>query len=267
MSHQLTRISGIAILLIAIGTIFFLSIGSEAETITIDADGGGDYSTIQQGIDNATDGDTIQVMAGSYNGTVLLNRSLILQAESGAIIDGRGSNGFNITVGNVTIQGFNITNCSVAIQQNSSGIVLKDNVFWFNTRGFHWERYEKLLEEDISIYPTIIEDNTFHLDAAGVYAIFIDLEFEFNQTTNDVVVGELMIDSNELFVERPETEAIILWYPLISWLGGGTISIGDVTVVGNMVNGSDFAIDFFGKFPICLMWTRPSAISSLRTIS
>ena len=248
MRQRFTRVLGIAILVIAISACFFISVGSEAEIITIDVDGGGDYSTIQQGIDNATEGDTIHVRPGAYNGTVFLNRSLILQGESLPTIFGLGGNGFNVTADNVTIQGFNITNCSVAIQQNASGIVLRDNVFWMNERGFHWERIETDLEEDIWINPTIIEGNTFQLDGDGLYAIYIDLEFEFNQTKNEVVIGELTISSNELYVERPETEAIILWYPLISWLGGGTITIGDVNVFDNTVEGSDFAIDFFGEF-------------------
>jgi len=46
----------------------------------------GDYPTIQQAIDNASDGDTIIVAAGTYTEQLIINKSIDLIGQSGAKI-------------------------------------------------------------------------------------------------------------------------------------------------------------------------------------
>lgn len=53
----------------------------------------GDFSTIQEAIDNAADGDTIQICAGTYNETLtIMDKSLSFEGYGEAIIQGNASN-------------------------------------------------------------------------------------------------------------------------------------------------------------------------------
>ena len=55
----------------ALGVIFAVLAGvasSQARIITVDDDGPADFSTIQAAIDDANDGDTVEIRAGTYTG-------------------------------------------------------------------------------------------------------------------------------------------------------------------------------------------------------
>lgn len=58
----------IGFLLITAGILAFILIigGAAAKTLTVDGGGGGDYTTIQDAVDAAEDGDTILVSVGTY---------------------------------------------------------------------------------------------------------------------------------------------------------------------------------------------------------
>ena len=89
----------------------------ERSTIIVDASGGGDYTCIQWAIDNASDGDSIIVENGIYNENVIVNKRVELTGldNEKTIIDAGGNgNGIVVTIDNVHISGFNITNCGYA---------------------------------------------------------------------------------------------------------------------------------------------------------
>jgi parallel beta-helix repeat protein len=78
--------------------------------------GPGNYSRIQDAIDNATAGDTVYVYPGDYKEHIEINRSIRLQGANSdtTIIDGESTNNDLITcVGTeVFISGFTLHNCS-----------------------------------------------------------------------------------------------------------------------------------------------------------
>ena len=73
--------------------------------------GTGDFDTIQEAIDAASDDDTIEVCAGTYNEDLVIEKPLTLIDDGGATtIDGSGTTSVVTidTVGHVTIEGFTI---------------------------------------------------------------------------------------------------------------------------------------------------------------
>ncbi|HML05720.1 MAG TPA: hypothetical protein VK426_08110, partial [Methanobacterium sp.] len=101
---------------------------ASATTVYVNATNGSDTSgngsavnpfhTIQKGVDNITDGDSIIIAIGQYNGTgntnITLNKNMTIkgQSQSGTIINGTDTNWiFHINTGlNVTLQDLTLAN-------------------------------------------------------------------------------------------------------------------------------------------------------------
>jgi len=124
MMNNKAIIIGLALLLL--GVTIIPSIAQETQKtlsptlrgdwLYVGGSGSGNYSRIQDAIDNATDGDTVYVFPGLYKEHIEINQSISLQgADSGTtIIDGESTNNDIITcVGTeVFISGFTLRNCS-----------------------------------------------------------------------------------------------------------------------------------------------------------
>jgi cell wall assembly regulator SMI1 len=89
------------------------------------------YPTIQAAIDAANPGDRVIVRAGSYWETIVINKSITVQGESGAIIEAGGltGNAVTVTADNVTIKGFTINNAYVhgIYAANVNNLTIMDN--------------------------------------------------------------------------------------------------------------------------------------------
>jgi parallel beta-helix repeat protein len=77
--------------------------------------GPGNYTRIQDAVDNASDGDTVFVFNGLYYENVIVNKAIRLLGESqtGTVIDGRENNGSVVTIfaPGVTLSRFTLQNC------------------------------------------------------------------------------------------------------------------------------------------------------------
>jgi len=73
-------------------------------------DGEPAFTTIQDAIDAASDGDTIVVGDGTYHENLVIDKEITLQAGSGPVIDGNGGVCITLAASNVTIQGFELMN-------------------------------------------------------------------------------------------------------------------------------------------------------------
>jgi len=84
----------------------------EGRTITVDDSGGADYTSIQDAVENATGGDTVQVYPGIYQGPVTIDSAIELAGSGSAdtIIDGADAKEdvVTITVNGVTVKGFTV---------------------------------------------------------------------------------------------------------------------------------------------------------------
>ncbi|WP_292471186.1 NosD domain-containing protein, partial [Methanolobus sp.] len=82
--------------------------------ITVDDDGGADFTTIQAAVDAANDGDTIRVSPGTYNENVEVDKSVIIKSTDGAEVTnvvGASDNEyvFEVTADETSINGFSIS--------------------------------------------------------------------------------------------------------------------------------------------------------------
>lgn len=90
--------------------------GTDTVVITVtativDINGNGDYTSIQDAIDNATDGDTILVYDGTYNENLIINKSIRLIGNGSSVCHLNNSffeYGIIITHDDVLVQGLNI---------------------------------------------------------------------------------------------------------------------------------------------------------------
>ncbi|HEC86415.1 MAG TPA: DUF1565 domain-containing protein, partial [Thermoplasmatales archaeon] len=111
----------------------------EGNTITVDDEGDGDYTCIQDAIDNATSGDTIEVYSGFYRENVKVYKTVKLKGiprelgrgddEGKPVIDGGGKyNVVIITADDVNVSGFTVQNAFSGLMISSDHNSIQDNI-------------------------------------------------------------------------------------------------------------------------------------------
>ncbi|KAA0002605.1 MAG: hypothetical protein FE048_03430 [Thermoplasmata archaeon] len=135
---------------VIIGTISFSltmvqKTSGEGNTLYVAADGTAEYTSIQDAIDNASDGDTIFVFNGTYYENIVINKSINLIGENrdATIIDGSGAGDVvNITADWVNISGFTIQNSNIAwsyagVKINSTNNTISKCIISNNAHGIY----------------------------------------------------------------------------------------------------------------------------------
>ena len=95
-----------------------------ASTISVDQSGGGDYTTIQEGINNAYADDTVTVAPGTYEESVVINKNLTLIGSGPNYTTIRADDsGISVNTNlTVTIIGFAITAGTDGVNLDQNGI-------------------------------------------------------------------------------------------------------------------------------------------------
>jgi parallel beta-helix repeat protein len=148
----------------------------------------GSYATIQQAINAATDGDSINVSPGTYNENVLVNKaiSLVGAGADTTIIDGQNIDiTVRVSASNVSISGFSITNGyneSLHIAPTAFSCNIHDN-----TVSFGREYGISLFGGNHQVYGNLVHDIG---DNNGFGAIEI-VQSSYNSVYNNTVYSNI----------------------------------------------------------------------------
>jgi len=251
MNGLLRKILAMGIVMLffgAIGLTIFsgnISVVTAADTIYVNP---GD--SIQDAINSASDGDTVYVYSGTYSENVVVNKSITLTGESKPVIDGMGgigARGIDITVNNVTVEGFNITNSHYGIYCNASGFSIVDNVFWYGNYGFYWSISESSLVEDYTVHASTVESNEFYMNTVDAVYVYVSLDYNYTGSY-DAVIGDITVCDNTFHMDGTTATGINVDGGIfVSDLYGGTISVGVLNVSKNTMYGGTYGIEFYGS--------------------
>ena len=166
-----------------------------------------DYPTIQDAIDNASDGDLIRVYNGTYYENLEIYKpvSIIGNGSQSTIIDGSEiGNPVNITSDDVLISGFEITNSygpfyrgAIRIE-SSKNIIINNNTFFNNDYDLNLISCNALYED------IIIENNEFiegRLANCGIWGVTESINISIlNNIIRDKEIGILSYGSQQIII-------------------------------------------------------------------
>ena len=188
-----------------------------------------DYLTIQEAINAAEPGDTINVKAGVYYENVVVNKSVSLlgEARETTIVDG-GGNGHVVFVeaNNVTVSGFTLRNSGLGSINPSSGVVLRfsnnclvsDNIVVGNQYGVWLSS-----SDNNAIVGNIVANNT------GVYGV------RLYKSKNNNVSHNLVVDNNYGIYVYADSDFNVIKHNNVS---GNQFGIYISHSAGNLVEGN-----------------------------
>jgi len=171
---------------------------SSGNTLYVGGTGEGNYTKIQDAINDANDGDTVFVFNGTYYENILVNKSMNLIGENKetTIVDGNGTgNVVIIPKSSVNISGFTIRNGNDGINIRSNNCTIKDNIISLNVQGIYLERNSK---------NNIIGGNRITLN--NHYGVIVH-SFSYNNT----IIGNTITSNNRcgIFIDFSENTTII----------------------------------------------------------
>lgn len=116
----------ILLCLLAIHLLILGGANGLAEAATIEVRPGGAANDIQKALEEAVDGDTIQVHPGHYPGRLVVKKPVSLIGLECPVIDGGGiGDVITILAGGVTVKGFEIMGSGKKLEDSDAGIKLK----------------------------------------------------------------------------------------------------------------------------------------------
>ncbi|HEC89308.1 MAG TPA: hypothetical protein ENI44_01855, partial [Thermoplasmatales archaeon] len=163
------------------------------ETLYVGGHGPGNYSSIQQAIDNASNGDTIIVLEDIYHENISVSKELNILSRNATLV---GS--FNLE-SNSAIAGFTIYDIEYSIRCSNHSFIFKDNVIKSyygiilnNTLpgGIYGNRFECKYAIYLQYSPKcIFYDNIFHNNWYGIWAEY----------SNDLIIRDNNFSSNRWY--------------------------------------------------------------------
>ena len=151
-----------------------------SDFLFVGGEGPGNYSSIQNAVDNASKGDTVFVFNGTYIENIIVNKSIHLIGENKekTLIDAGNSDGIRITADYVEISGFTIDAKNADNWDDSALDILSDcnyvhnnnivNSFWYgiflNNCSSNTVEFNRLTNNDIGIWLYRSNNNIFRFN-------------------------------------------------------------------------------------------------------
>jgi len=145
--------------------------------------GSNNYTSIQEAINAANNGDIIKVYPGIYDGPIVINKEIKLMGDP--VINGHGGYGIKIEANNTLVENFTVFNCSTGIYVHNNSFTLRN----------------------ATIQNCTIHGSTYGIHAYGNYNVIADCKInvslggrgiEINGNENEIVGNE--ISSNRAYI-------------------------------------------------------------------
>jgi hypothetical protein len=224
------------------------TIGSYTGTIHhVGGSGGHNHTTIQQGVDAASDGDIVLLHdQKSYNELVTVTKEIWIMGNGSRISPPISilPTGFTLLANNVTITGFmmsyfNRAVFSTGFGHNITGNVFFDNVGDIEIRSDNQDIHSSWTSEGI----TIVNNSFDRLDGGLCIDISLGLLFDGeNSTVSDS--GDMVFQNND-FRSTSTAGTFIYIQTGFSGLNGGILDVGDIIVKKNNMTGAAQGFFFF----------------------
>jgi nitrous oxidase accessory protein len=207
------------VLILILVTLSFTTRNASAQTgATLIVSPQGPYTTISSALDDAVDGDLIEVHGGSYSGPLEINKSISLSGFDWPVIDGKNSGTVvKLTAPGSTLRGFVIRNSGASLDQENSGVA---------------GEAPNLL----------IENNRLEETLFGIYL----------RKASGSIVRDNLILGKDLDLPR-RGDPIRVWYSNDTLIEGNTVDNGrdvvlwyseNLTVSGNTVSNGRYGLHF-----------------------
>ena len=210
---------------------------SSGSWLYVGGDGPGNYTTVQDAIDNASDGNTVFVYNGMYNECIQINKSISLigQDKSTTIINGSGYyRAIWIIAKEISLSGFTIQNdglpwtvrFGIDVIPPSSDIEIHDNIITKNYYGIACYYYGIVIgsfsdtsqQRNISIYENIIRENTFGIGEFGDDSIIQIYHNTISQNEYGIkarpnyTISENIITNNSIGISEGAGEVNVIYH-------------------------------------------------------
>ncbi|MBE3120630.1 MAG: right-handed parallel beta-helix repeat-containing protein [Thermoplasmata archaeon] len=202
---------------------------SRGNWLYVGGSGPGNYTKIQDAINDSSNGDTVFVYSGIYYENIIINKtgiSLIGEDKYSTIIDGkREDDTIWIRASFVKVSGFTIVNCST--EGSYAGILVLEEKWW--------EPSNPPYLSDINISDCIIKNNRCGIRLYSVYATNVSSCIIHNNSANGIYV----VASSHINMNRCE-----ITHNGDIYIGGVFIKRDDTIGISDYVSISNCSISY-----------------------
>lgn len=218
-------------------------------TYTVGPDPGDDSPTIQGAVDLCVDGDIVSVSPGTYEEEVRVNNEIWIRGADGVILTSPVMPatfiGFYLLAHNVTITEFNITDFEYGISTPYFGHNISSNDFFLNNRDIYIRSLWSSIPSSFNGNGLEISYNTFKR-SSSMKCIDVEIRLDHDgENISDSKTGDFIFRDN-VFISSSTAGDYIEFDLYAGIMAGGSLDIGNVWILNNVMNGGGLGIDYNG---------------------